>query len=68
MPWGTGKNRLFSKLFRNSNVAKHRFVDTYIKYCLIPVWFNNLQLKVWPFLLEDCLVLSGCVRSLDKFP
>jgi len=62
------KNRLFSKLFTNSKVAKHSFVDAYIKqYCLIPVWLNNLQQKVLPFLLEDCLVLSGRVSSPDKF-
>ena len=71
MPWGTGtnrKNRLVSKLFTNSKVAKHSFVDAYIKYCPIPVWFNNSLQKVLPFLLEDCLVLSGRVRSRDKFP
>ena len=62
------KSRLSSKLFPNSKVAKHSFVDAYIKYRLILVWFNNSQQKVLPFLLEDVLVLSGRVRSRDKFP
>ena len=66
MPWGTGSNRLFSKIVTNSKKAKHSFVDACFTHCPKPGRLNNSQQKVLPFLFKDFLLVSGRVQSRDK--